>query len=103
MKYLKRHPQSHIRVRLYSVFTEKIGMSFNWHNTKCTVYYYARTSLYGSAHCKYTTTVLLFCNESIIFNYYNFNLNLPNLSVLTIHVCSWIENKNKSCLIPILN
>ena len=32
--------------------------------------------------------VLLFSNESIIFNSYNFNLNLPNLSVLTVHVCS---------------
>ena len=32
--------------------------------------------------------VPLFCNESIMFNSYNFNLNLPNLSVLTVHVCS---------------
>ena len=47
--------------------------------------------------------VLLFCNESIIFNSYNFNLNLPNLSVLTVHVCSWIENKNKSYLIAVLH
>ena len=47
--------------------------------------------------------VLFFCNESIIFNSYNFNLNLPNLSVLTVHVYSWIENKNKSYLIPVLH
>lgn len=47
--------------------------------------------------------VLLFCNESITFNSYNFNLNLPNLIVSTVHVCSWIENKNKSYLTPILH
>ena len=47
--------------------------------------------------------ILNMCNKSIIFNSYNFNLNLPNLSVLTVHVCSWIENKNKSYLIPILH
>ena len=96
---------SHMRVRLYCVFTEKIGVSFliraivNGQLIIMLVHLYIGQFILNIK----PLYVLLFCNESITFNSYNFNLNLPNLIVSTVHVCSWIENKNKSYLTPILH
>lgn len=104
MKYLKCLPKLvvvayerwlHMRVRLYCVFAEKIGVSF------LITAILKRQSIIMLVHLYIGQLILniiplyavLFCNESITFNSYNINLNLPNLSVSTVHVCSWIENK----------